>query len=565
MENSKQFRYAGVAPFTTEQQQIFFGRDQDGQNLTQLILAKQQVLLYSKSGMGKSSLINASVFPQLPKEWQIIFVRFNAYQESNTFTLLDKLLAALPNSKTTYLDKIIENENSLWYTLKSRQDEKITAEKSNVKNTERNIVLSKEVETLLIFDQFEELFSYPEEEIFAFKKQMADLLYSNVPQHFRKVLQIKQKKNPDLLTEKEIKQLHQPLRVKVLMGIREDRYSLLNQLIDYLPDVMQTRYSLSALDKEQAQEAIEKPAQMQGDFVSKPFSYEKEALQKILNYLTAENTQTIETTQLQILCHNLEKKNLPTIGIDNIPEFEDIFLQFYNDTIAKVATENQEKTRKFVENELVKKGQRISVPDLTCLDKVDKATLDILVTEHLLRPEYNVSTQRNNYELSHDTLLVPVLRAKELREVEEKKQAEFEAAQKAQKVEEQRKEAERQIEIQKAEAERIENAKIRKQIRNLSIAFVIALLAVVVAIYFGYQSAKNTDRALVLVKETRIQRDKAEKAQKEAQEALNISYKSKIQELENTKSILESDNRMPQAQEYQQKIDSIQQLIKNLK
>ena len=554
MENSKKFRYVGVAPFTTEQEQIFFGREQDGQNLTQLILAKQQVLLYSKSGMGKSSLINASVFPQLPEEWQIIFVRFNAYQESNTFTLLDKLLAALPNSKTTYLDKIIENENSLWYTLKSRQDEKITAEKSNVKNTERNIVLSKEAETLLIFDQFEELFSYPEEEIFAFKKQMADLLYSTVPQHFRKVLQIKQKKNPDLLTEKEIKQLHQPLRVKVLMGIREDRYSLLNQLTDYLPDVMQTRYSLSALDKEQAKEAIEKPAKMQGDFASKPFSYEKEALQKILNYLTAENTQAIETTQLQILCHNLEKKNLSTIGIDNIPEFEDIFLQFYNDTIAKVAPEHQEKTRKFVENELVKKGQRISVPDLTCLDKVDKATLDILVTEHLLRPEYNVSTQRNNYELSHDTLLVPVLRAKELREIEEQKEAE-----------KKRIEIENQAALKKVEAERIENAKIRKQFRKLSIAFVIALLAVIGAIYFAYEATQQQKRALGLVKEARIQRDKAEKAQKEAQEALNISYKSKIQELENTKSILESDNRMPQAQEYQQKIDSIQQLIKKLK
>lgn len=545
MENSKKFRYVGVAPFTTEQQQIFFGREQDSQKLRQLIVTQQQVLLYSKSGMGKSSLINAGVLPQLPKEWQIIFVRFGAYQENDTFTLLDKLLAALPTSKTTYLDQIIEKENSLWYTLKSRQDEKIT--------------------TLLIFDQFEELFSYPEEEIFAFKKQMADLLYSIVPQNFRKVLQIKQKKNPNLLTENEIKQLHQRLRVKVLMGIREDRYSLLNQLTDYLPDIMQTRYSLAALDKEQAQEAIEKPAQMVGDFESQPFTYEKEALQKIVNYLTADNTQTIETTQLQILCHNLEKKNLSTIGIDNIPEFEDIFLQFYNDTIAKVATENQEKTRKFVENELVKKGQRISVPDLTCLDKVDKATLDILVSEHLLRPEYNVSTQRNNYELSHDTLLAPILRAKELREIEEKKQAEFEAAQKAQKAEEQRKEAERQIELQKAETERIENAKIRKQFRNLSIAFVIALLAVIGAIYFAYEAGRQEKRAFILVKETRIQRDKAEKAQKEAQAALTISYKSKIQELENTKSILESDNRMPQAQEYQQKIDSIQQLIKNLK
>jgi hypothetical protein len=551
MEDSKKFRYVGVAPFTTQQQQIFFGREQDSQKLMQLIVANQQVLLYSKSGMGKSSLINAGVIPQLPKEWQIIFVRFGAYQENDTFTLIEKLLAALPTSQTTYLDKIIENEKSLWYTLKSRQ----------------NVTQTKD-KTLLIFDQFEEIFTYPEEQIFTFKKQMADLLYSTVPQNFRKVLQIKQKKNLDLLTEKEIKALHQPLKIKVLMGIREDRYSLLNQLTDYLPSVMQIRYSLSALDKEQAQEAIEKPAQMEGNFTSQSFTYQKEALQKIVNYLTANNTQAIETTQLQILCNNLERQNLSTVGIDNIPEFEDIFLQFYNDTIAKVATENQEKARKFVENELVKKGQRVSVSDLTCLDSIDKTTLEILVGEHLLRPEYNVSTQRNNYELSHDTLLAPVLRAKELREIEEQKEAE-----------KKRIEIENKAALKKAEAERIENAKIRKQIRNLSIAFVIALLAVIGAIYFGYQAntaleeAKESEKvrkealksAETSEKVTKIALESAEAAKKEAQVALKVSYKSKIQELENIKSILESDKKILQAKEYQQKIDSVQQLIQNLK
>ncbi len=548
------FRYVGVAPFTTAQQQIFFGREQDSQKLAQLVTAHQQILLYSKSGMGKSSLINAGVLPQLPKEWQIIFIRFGAYQENDSFTLLDKfldkLLATLPANKATYLDQIIENEKSLWYTLKSRQKES----QKEVKAAEKGIILAKEAETLLIFDQFEELFTYPEEQIFTFKKQMADLLYSTVPQHFRKVLQIKQKKTPDLLTENELKQLHQPLRVKVLMGIREDRYSLLNQLTDYLPDVMQTRYALTALDKEQAQEAIEKPAQMVGDFASQKFSYEKEAIQKILDYLTADNTQAIETTQLQILCHNLEKKNLSTIGIANIPEFEDIFLQFYNDTIAKIAPENQDKARKFVENELVKKGQRVSVSDLTCLDSVDANTLTTLVAEHLLRPEYNTSTQRNNYELSHDTLLAPVLRAKELRETAEQKQAE-----------EQRKEAERVAALAKAEAERIENAKIKKQVRNLSIAFVIAILAVVGAVYFGFDAQKQKERALNAVKEARIARDKAEKAQKEAQKALADFYEGEVKKLEGLKSIMESDGKTKAVAQYTIQIDSLQNLIKKLK
>ena len=227
---------------------------------------------------------------------------------------------------------------------------------------------------------------------------------------------------------------------------------------------------------------------MVGEFASQKFSYEKEAMQKILDYLTANNMQAIETTQLQILCHNLEKKNLSTIGIANIPEFEDIFLQFYNDTITKIAPENQDKARKFVENELVKKGQRVSVSDLVYLDSVEKETLDILVGEHLLRPEYTTSTQRNNYELSHDTLLAPVLRAKSTRELKEKEQAERKAAQEARIAEEQRKEAERVAALAKAEAERIENAKIKKQVRVLSVAFGIAIVAMVTSGWLYYKT-----------------------------------------------------------------------------
>jgi hypothetical protein len=47
-------RYAGVASFSIEQKDLFFGREYDTEKLCSLMLQEQQVLLYSKSGLGKA-------------------------------------------------------------------------------------------------------------------------------------------------------------------------------------------------------------------------------------------------------------------------------------------------------------------------------------------------------------------------------------------------------------------------------------------------------------------------------------------------------------------------------
>jgi len=58
-------RYPGLKPFTDKEQKIFFGRDEDREKLLQKIKLEQIVVLYSKSGLGKSSLLNAGVVPEI--------------------------------------------------------------------------------------------------------------------------------------------------------------------------------------------------------------------------------------------------------------------------------------------------------------------------------------------------------------------------------------------------------------------------------------------------------------------------------------------------------------------
>lgn len=88
-------RYPGVSPFTADQQKIFFGRNNDINKLKKLILIRNQILLYSKSGIGKTSLLNAGVLPILHKKFITINLRFNAYHgedsENPTRKIIDTI------------------------------------------------------------------------------------------------------------------------------------------------------------------------------------------------------------------------------------------------------------------------------------------------------------------------------------------------------------------------------------------------------------------------------------------------------------------------------------------
>ena len=54
-------RYPGTQPFTAEQKDLFYGRKQETDDLMKLIRFQQMVVLYGKSGLGKSSLLNTKI------------------------------------------------------------------------------------------------------------------------------------------------------------------------------------------------------------------------------------------------------------------------------------------------------------------------------------------------------------------------------------------------------------------------------------------------------------------------------------------------------------------------
>ena len=95
-------RYPGSQPFQRDQQHIFFGREQDIENLYRTINLNDLTVLYGDSGLGKSSLLNAGVIPKFTDQGvTALFPRFYGYNKDNPADPLKNILSQLRQAAKT--------------------------------------------------------------------------------------------------------------------------------------------------------------------------------------------------------------------------------------------------------------------------------------------------------------------------------------------------------------------------------------------------------------------------------------------------------------------------------
>ena len=486
----KRNRYPGTKPFSTEQQDLFFGRDGDVEELLNRISLQQMIVLYSKSGLGKSSLINAGLVPRLQETGSVKYlkVRFGAFADDNTEspTVKTKRVITAIGSKGggTLLDKLIPNRNSLWYHLKNQQ------------------ILTGRDRFLLLFDQFEELFTYSQGEIHNFKKELSELLNEKIPNDFRKVLDRQFEGGQSILTEHELEALHRTLEVKVLMAIRSDRLSLLNDLKDFFPKILRHCFELGELTLKQAQAAILLPARkVSSAFVTPAFDYEPAALDRMLSFLTNDGQHRIDSFQLQILCHSIERRiqEQPTATVTTklIGDVESIYKNYYENQINQINDPGDRlAARKLMEEGMIfeKESRRLSVYEgqIHTEFRVREEVLQKLVDYHLIRAEPSLRGGYT-YEISHDSLVAPILEAYRKR----RRHEEREAAEREQKIIE-----------EKLRKEQRQKRRIRRAAVVSTVFFIVALLAAIAAV------AQN-EKVRAAKKKVEEQNDELEKKNQE--------------------------------------------------
>jgi len=419
----KSYRYPGVQPFSSDQQRIFFGRQDDTQRLLSLMLQERLCVLFGKSGHGKSSLLNAGIIPALAEKgkkgnrrYVPVTVRFNTWTPQDTQTLYDKFVfhlgkamadAGVMGMARDETRKFASLPNSLWGIMKKWN----IAEGTGI---------------VLLFDQFEEFFSYPQEQQSAFKEQLAELLYVDYPQFLED--------NEDTLDPEYAAFLAEKTDVRALLSIRADRLSDLDRLKDRLPAILHKRYELRALDAEQARQAVVGPAGEPGDGYRSPaFAYDEAALKTILSELTGREgaeAGRIEAFLLQIVCASIEKRvterGLTTVREPDLPDFDTVFDDYYQDRIGELPQAERAPARRVLEQELLLvdpqtgESRRLSrdAGELAQAFQVSPALLENLERTYLLRREMN-SLGSFSYELSHDTLIGPVMKARKAQEAVE--------------------------------------------------------------------------------------------------------------------------------------------------
>lgn len=489
-----QYRYPGAQPFAASQEHLFFGREQDVEALYRQIRLESLVVLYSKSGLGKSSLLNAGLTPRVTQEgkYRPVKIRFNACnpQSDNFRTPLDAMLDALAavgkeSEKNVFLEKLLASEDSLWYQIKSAQAQ------------------NKRRPFLLLFDQFEELFTYPEQAVLDFKRQLAELLDPQIPQRFLSAVE-REVEKPVHLSPEELALLHQAFEVRMIFAIRSDRISLLDKLADYLPDVKRSWYELDALTPEQAEDAILNPAYKKGVFASPIFDYEDEAIEKMLGFLTKDGEQKIESFQLQILCQAVERKvirqKLEIVTAADLGNIEEVYENYYDDQIRLIEKEEEQlAARRFIEEGLIfeEEERRLSLYEGQIFRQygLSEALLRKLEDTHLVRREPS-SKGGYTYELSHDTLVAPVLRAKEQRLLGERQaREEAERLRREKELAEAQRKAEEERELRK-KAEQNEK-RARQRTRLAAILSLLAVLLTFFAIRSYFQSIQANKRVVL--------------------------------------------------------------------
>ncbi len=497
-------RYPGLKPFDRAQSAVFYGRREDAVRLSNLILQQRLSVLFAKSGIGKTSILQAGVAPLLEQQnFAPLFIR------------LDKTNAPLVDTVGEILTKsdIVGGRDA-------------TGERPGERETlwERMKRLEFDIDGLpatpvLVFDQFEEVFtlSHSESSRRRFLAELADLANGAMPDVIRTSLLQRFQQGDATMTPEIMRWWESQPELRIVISIRSDFLHLLDEISPLIPGILHNRYQLQPLNRKQAEEAIALPADATGGpYASARFRYRADALDQIIDFLAGREEQDvqqavddlpllkkqdeIESFNLQILCQYVEEKIIDHIkpeGFEVTPDFygaqqglESEIRDFYQKQLQTLPDVYARKVgmpldnpavmtaavQRLIEESLVTPNdRRCSMVDdylIAAYPGVTHEFLDVLVDSRLLRKENRLNDFY--YEISHDTLLPAVVESRNKRRRQEK--AEQERLEYEQKLAE---------EAKRREAVEAELAAIRKQRRMARMVAITSLLSLVVMIGFG--------------------------------------------------------------------------------
>ena len=424
MEAKLKYRFPGTTSFTQDDSDIFFGRNNQIKTIQTSIIVNPTTVIFGKSGTGKSSLIQAGLKPSFllnksgNSEFEFIDIAIKEYKKGKDLLQEIRNKITNPDSLNSALSFLDDLKNFwMWSMLKKRQFD------------HTHYQLNKTI--VLVFDQAEDLFSYPEIQIKNLINEIQPVIRQYIPQEIYKIIETKVASDELTIGDKRIAE--QAIPIKFLFAIRSDKLHLITRLKEASPDILINSIELLPLNKDEVFAVIENPSQADGQFISPKFIISNEAKEHIFKQLNDRPVNAsiydpdglIEPFTLQILCSHIERKLVggnenKTIEKSDILDIEGIIIDFYNDALLQLQLNETDLgvTIKYIEENMLYEpdNRRISIDEIVLKKNIRADSIEKLVELRIFKRDISASGGIL-YELSHDCLITPILKAKEKRQV----------------------------------------------------------------------------------------------------------------------------------------------------
>jgi hypothetical protein len=465
--------WLGLASFTEETRGFFYGRDEEVAELARRVQRKLLTILFGQSGLGKTSILRAGLVPRLRGQGYCpIYVRIDYGKETPEPAEQIKqaiVLSARRSGEWSQVGVAAAGE-SLWEFLHHRDD---------VLRDEAGATLIP----LLIFDQFEELFTLAQSDDFGraraarFVAELADLVENRPPK------ELEAKFEEDDTSAERFDFARSDYRV--LIALREDYLAALEGLKKAMPSISQNRLRLARMTGTQALTAVTQPGKK---------LVTEEVAAAIVRFVAGGSelaNAEVEPSLLSLICRELNDARIEQgrseISLDLLAgSHASILSNFYERALA----DQPPAVRRIVEDELLTaSGFRENVAEERLVSYFTAAgaapnTLAVLVNRRLLRIEERLDTRR--VELTHDVLCAVVKGSRDQRQEREAREA-----------------TERLLAEQRERESAARRAMVRA--RQVALGCTVLALAAIAAAGFAYVNGKRAQRAERAAEETRAQ------------------------------------------------------------
>jgi WD40 repeat protein len=414
--------WPGLAAFRETDREFFYGREAATESLFELVTRERVAILYGASGLGKTSLIQAGLFPK-GRLTDLLPVRIRLRFAENGVELGEQIAAAL-----------VHEANERRIEAPARQAGETLWEffyrKDALWWSERHRILTP----LLVLDQFEEIFTIGRRTVAmaaasqAFVQELKGLIFGLPPAPVKERCDA----NPDEALRFSLSRCP----VRVLFSFREDYLAEFLELREMLPTVGENDYRLLRMSCADAERVILGA----GRTLVTP-AVASHIVQIIAGARARFRSEdlTVDPALLSVFCRELnnERRNLgqPQITDELLKDNQTTILEnFYYRSLEGL----DPRVQVFIEDELLlpDSPERNSVAEQIALRRpgVTADAIERLIDRRLLRRDERDGPAR--LELSHDVLVEPVQRSRDLRvlrETEEKRLAELHEAEEKEK------------------------------------------------------------------------------------------------------------------------------------